>query len=145
MRRPSNNPLVGVIACALFSGCTPRSLVVNALAGSLSADSGIGDTFASDDDPELVRHAIPFGLKTMEGLAAEQRDHIGLLTSLASGFTQYAYAFVQADAEKAEIEGRVTEARPIRERASRLFLRAREYGLRGLDARHGGLRRTCAA
>ena len=27
-----------------------------------------GDAYATDDDPELVRDAVPFGLKTMEGV-----------------------------------------------------------------------------
>ena len=33
--------------------------------------AGTGSTFASDDDPELVGEAVPFGLKTMESLLAE--------------------------------------------------------------------------
>jgi predicted anti-sigma-YlaC factor YlaD len=99
-----------------------------------------GSTFATDDDPELVREAVPFGLKTMEGLLAENPRHVGLLTSLASGFTQYAYAFVQQDAELADLDGRLEAARAGRDRARKLDLRARDYGLRGLEVRHAGLR-----
>ena len=47
-----------------------------------------GSTYATDDDPELVRGAVPFGLKTMEGLLAENPDHEGLLRALAGNFTQ---------------------------------------------------------
>ncbi len=115
-------PLAGCRGVAL-------SLAANAVAGS-------GTSYASDDDPELVRQAVPFGLKTMEGLLEEKPRHAGLLTALASGFTQYAYAFVQAEADLQDLEGRLDAARAGRDRAKKLFLRARDYGLRGLAARH---------
>ncbi len=119
-----------VILCAL-AGC--RSV---ALSFAADAAAGSGGTYASDDDPELVRDAVPFGLKTMEGLLAEKPRHEGLLASLASGFTQYGYAFVQTDADLADLDGNLDRARAGRTRARSLFLRAREYGLRGLDVRH---------
>lgn len=126
--------LAAALALAL-AGC--RSLATGALADALA--SGGGGTYASDPDPELVREAVPFGLKTMESLLPEQPRHLGLLTALCSGFTQYAYAFVQQDADAAELAGRSSEARVRRARARALFLRARDYGLRGLEVSHPGL------
>lgn len=122
-------------------------LVLQPLAGCVSiarrfaADAAAqsGTSYASDDDPELVRDAVPFGLKTMEGILQEEPEHEGLLLALSSGFTQYGYAFVQADADLADLEGKLDQARAGRERASRLYLRARDYGLRGLDVRHSKL------
>jgi predicted anti-sigma-YlaC factor YlaD len=105
-------------------------------AGALTSG---GDAYASDDDPQLVREAVPFGLKTMEGVLEAEPEDEKLLAALASGFTQYGYAFVAADAEEADLAGRLAEARTLRERSRRLFLRARDYGLRGLEARHRGL------
>jgi predicted anti-sigma-YlaC factor YlaD len=90
---------------------------------------------AQDDDPELVRDAVPFALKTMEGLLEQKPDHAGLLLSLSSGFTQYAFAFVASPADAADLKGDLAGARAGRERARRLLLRARDYGLRGLDVR----------
>ena len=124
------------------------SLTVISLAGCRTAALGLvsdalvqsGSSYAADDDPELVREAVPFGLKTMEGLLAENPRHLQLLTALASGFTQYAYAFVQQDAELADLDGRLDAARTGRERARKLDLRARDYGLRGLEVRYPGLR-----
>jgi TRAP transporter T-component len=108
---------------------------------SLVADAAAstGDTYAAEDDVELVRLAVPFGLKTMEGLLESQPRHEKLLTALAANFTQYSYAFVHTPAEEADWAGRYAEARPGRDRARKLFLRARDYGLRGLDVRHEGL------
>jgi predicted anti-sigma-YlaC factor YlaD len=124
--------LVVLFACA----CSPRRIAVNAIADALS---GGGDVFASDDDPELIRDAVPFALKTMESLAQEEPKHVGLLTALCKGFTQYGYAFVQAEADAAELDGKVSVSRPLRARAGRLYKRGVRYGLRALDARHPGL------
>jgi len=126
-----NAALAAVLALSL-AGCSIRSMATGALADALS--SGGGGAYASDPDPELVRDAVPFGLKTMESLLEEQPRHVGLLTALASGFTQYAYAFVQQEADAAELAGRSAEARTRRRRARELYLRARDYGLRGLEA-----------
>ena len=127
--------LVPLVALLSLAGCGAAASRV--VADALS--SGTRSTYAEDDDPELVRAAVPFGLKTMEGLLAEHPEHLGLLTGLASGFTQYAYAFVQQDADEAELTGKSGPARELRARAKKLYLRARDYGLRGLEARHQGL------
>jgi predicted anti-sigma-YlaC factor YlaD len=105
---------------------------VNKLGDALAAG---GTTFASDDDPELVKAAVPFSLKLMESLLAESPRHPGLLFASASGFTQYAYAFVQQEADELEDQD-VAAARALRARARRLYLRARNYGLRGLEVRY---------
>jgi predicted anti-sigma-YlaC factor YlaD len=127
-------PIALALLAPAASGC--KTVVVSYAA---DAASSTGTTYASDDDPELVRDAAPFGLKTMEGLLERTPKHEALLTSLAGGFTQYGYAFVQAAADQADLEGRMEQARAGRERARKLFLRAREYGLRGLDVRHPGM------
>jgi predicted anti-sigma-YlaC factor YlaD len=99
-----------------------------------AASSG-GEVFARDDDPELVRDAVPFALKSMESLLASTPEHKGLLTALCKGFTQYAVAFVRQDAE----EERDPDARRAgMERSRRLLLRARAYGVRGLSAGREG-------
>jgi len=129
------SPLI-LAACFLLAcsplACSPRSYVVSRMADA--ASSG-GDVFARDDDPELVRDAVPFALKAMESLLASAPDHKGLLTALCKGFTQYAVAFVRQDAEEAQDPG---VRRDGMERARRLLLRAKEYGVRGLSIRRAG-------
>lgn len=123
-----------VLALGLGTGCSARRIAVNKLGDALASG---GSTFTSDDDPELVKAAVPFSLKLMESLLAESPKHKGLLFATSSGFTQFAYAFVQQEAD--EIEGEdFARATAMRERAKRLYLRARNYGLRGLDASHPG-------
>lgn len=116
-------------------------MAVNKVGDALA---GGGTTFSSDDDPELVKAAVPFSLKLMESLLAESPDHKGLLLATSSGFTQYSYAFVQQDADEIEAADFAT-AEAMRNRARRLYLRARNYGLRGLEAAHPGFTNALAA
>src|SRR5499427_10412553 len=81
------------------SGCSIKKMAVNKVGDALA---GGGTTFASDDDPELVKAAAPFSLKLMESLLDENPHHKALLFATTSGFTQYAYAFVQQDADELE-------------------------------------------
>ena len=125
----------------LGSGCSVKRMAVNKVGDALA---GGGTTFASDDDPELVKAAVPFSLKLMESLLNESPRHEGLLLAAASGFTQYAYAFVQEDADETEDKD-LAAAEEMRGRARRLYLRARNYGLRGLEVRHKGFEKALRA
>jgi predicted anti-sigma-YlaC factor YlaD len=127
-----------LLAGLLVSGCSIKKMAVNKLGNALAQG---GTVFASDDDPELVRQALPFSLKLMESLLAESPRHEGLLFATASGFTQYAFAFVQQDAEELEDKD-FQGAEAMKVRARRLYLRARNYGLRGLEARHAGFEKA---
>ena len=127
-------PLAG-IALAALAGCTSvNRMAVNRLGDALA---GGGTVFASDSDPELIRDAAPFSLKLMESLLAENPQHAGLLAAAAGGFTQYAYAFVQQDADELESTD-LAAATARRIRARGLYLRGRDYGLRGLEVAHPG-------
>ncbi len=123
-----------LVLALLLSGCSIRKLAINALGDALAQG---GDVYARDDDPELVASAVPFGLKTVEALLAEAPTNRGLLLAAASGFTQYAYAFVQMPADYVEASD-LARATAQRARARRLYKRALSYGLRGLDAGHAG-------
>ncbi len=124
------------VLAAVLPGCSLRSIAVNSLGNALARG---GSNFASDDDPDLVGQAIPFGLKTMEGLLLEAPRHRGLLLATASGFTQYAYGWVQLEADLGEAQD-LAKATAMRDRARRLYLRALDYGLRGLEVDFPGLR-----
>ena len=112
----------------LLTGCI-KSMAVNALGDALAQGGG---TYARDDDPELVRDATAFGLKTMESLLDAQPDHLGLHLAAARGFTQYAYAFLSSEADYLEASD-YPRAAELRKRARKLFVRARRYGLEGLS------------
>jgi predicted anti-sigma-YlaC factor YlaD len=117
------------------TGCV-RRYAINKLGDALARS---GDVYASDNDPELIQSAAPFSLKLIESLVAESPRHSGLLLAAARGFTQYAYAFVQEQADEVEDQD-LARATALRNRARTLYLRARDYGLRGLEVRHRGFR-----
>jgi predicted anti-sigma-YlaC factor YlaD len=119
----------------LLSSCSVQRFAVNKAGDALSGDSS---SVARDDDPEFIRAAAPFSLKLIESLLARSPRHQGMLLAAASGFTQYSYAYIQLDAD--QIEDRdFDRSVQLRQRAKRMYLRARDYGLRGLEVRHGGI------
>ena len=137
--RPSLVPwaalCVVLLAWIAGSGCSLlRWYAIDQLANAVAHSD---TTWSSEEDPDLVKAAAPFSLKLMESVLAETPQHQGLLSAAASGFTQYAFAFVQQDAD--ELEARdLAAAEALRTRAKRLYLRARNYGLRGLAVNHPG-------
>ncbi len=123
------------LAVALAAGgCSLQNWAVDRAGDALAGNSTV---IARDDDPELIRAAVPLSLKLMEALLEKNPRHPGLLLATASGFSQYSYAFVQQDAERLEDTDQAA-ALQQHARARRLYLRARDYGLRGLATRHDG-------
>lgn len=136
--------LVPVLTVAFLlsggTGCSIRQLAMNRIADAMA---GSGTTYSADNDPELVRDALPFTLKLMETILAGNPNHIGLLTSLANGFTQYGYGFIEQEAERVEDDD-LERARQLQERAAKLYARALGYALRGLEVRHAGFTNALA-
>jgi len=132
-------PLITLAACALvLSACSPKTVIVNSVGNALAGESS---SWGRDDDPDLVRDAVPFALKTIESLIEQSPNHTGLLLAASSGFAEYSYAFVESDADY--IEGTdLAAATALRARAGKLYRRAREYGLRGLEVGSPGFRST---
>ncbi len=122
------------LLCASGVGCSLNKIAVNKIGNALAKG---GDTYASDDDPELIKAATPFTLKLMESLLEQSPKHKGLLLGTSSGFTQFAYAFVHQEADELE-DIDLAAATAGWDRAARLYLRARDYGLRGLEVEHEG-------
>ena len=123
--------VVLVASCSL--ACSIKGLVVESVGKGL-ASSGV---FASEEDYDLARDAAPFGLKTMEALHNEAPDDVDILVGLASGFTEFANAFVAQEADRLA-DTSLEAAQVQRARARRFYLRARQYGFRGLEVRHPG-------
>ncbi len=126
--------LVLALLATALAGCSVKRTAVDIIGDALSGGAGV---YASDDDPELIREAIPFALKTYESLLEVSPEHRGLLLATAKGFTGYAY-LLHEQADRIEALDRA-RARALRARARKLYLRGRDYGLRGLTVAHAGL------
>ena len=127
---------VALLALTLLAGCSIKKMAIKTVADSLAEGSS---SYTTDEDPELIRDALPFGLKTLEGLSAELPTHRPLLRSLASGFTSYAVGFLVPEIRPME-EIDLERAREQRVRARQMLLRARDYALRSLDAEYPGFK-----
>ena len=123
------------LALILSSGCSIKTMALNSLADTLAE---LGTVYASDEDPELVRDAFPFSLMTAETLLQSSPRHPGLLLSACSGFTGYANLFLQTDADLVEWED-YEAAVELRDRALRMYVRARDYCLRRLELDYPGV------
>ncbi len=131
---------IGLLGVTLLTvtGCSLRQMAINTLADALAGSS---ESFTSDEDPELVRDALPFALKTIETLLAEAPDNRGLLISACQGFVLYGAGFVGFEAERLE-ESNYRESKRQRERSLKLLLRARGYCFEALDLAYPGARQA---
>lgn len=125
---------VALLAAGL-SGCSIKGMAVNAVANSLAAPS---DVMTRDNDPELIRDAIPFGLKTYESLLESVPKNQPLLIATCSGYTSYAYGFVQTPAELQQFTDRSLSRAGI-DRALNMYLRAKGFCMRALELRYPGI------
>jgi tetratricopeptide (TPR) repeat protein len=137
MSGPLARAAVALLVFAALPACSVRRVAINAVGNALAEG---GSTYGRDNDPELVWAAVPFGLKTVEGLIDEAPRHKGLLFAATSGFVQYGYGKVQQDADFIEATD-LARATELRTRARKLYLRALGYGFRGLEVDFPGLRR----
>jgi hypothetical protein len=119
--KKNKRKLVFILLLGLFSS----SCVKLALNFSPSLISNFTKTLFEECDPELAKHSLPADLKLMEGLLKNDPKNSQLLTSLCMGFAGYAMLFVE-------------DENP--ERASRLYLRARRYGLLAVGYHNSALK-----
>jgi len=102
--------LTGVVL--FFSGCVKLALRL-----SPSLIPSFTEAIFEECDPGLSKDAIPANLKILEGLLKNDPGNKRILTALSMGYAGYSMLFID-------------EYDP--ERASALFLRARNYGIQAL-------------
>jgi predicted anti-sigma-YlaC factor YlaD len=129
------------VVLATAPGCALKKMAMSTVADSLAKS---GDGFAADNDPELIRAAVPFSLKLVESLLVELPRHRGLLLTACSGFTQYGYAFVESDAERIK-DSDYRRFVSLQDRSRKMYLRARDYCLRSLGLKYPGIAARLAA
>jgi predicted anti-sigma-YlaC factor YlaD len=117
-----------------LSACSARQLIVRSMANELATQAQ-----SQEDDLVLAREASAFYLKLSESLLREVPDNAPLSEAVATGFTQYAYAFVAFDADR--LESRDSKgAQVLRERAARLYARAQRHAMAALEVQQPGFR-----
>lgn len=126
-----------LLTAPLPAGCSlVTGVAVNSLAEVLAEGEAV---YRSDEDLELVGSALAFNLKTLETLLLANPEHDGMLLSAAKGFLLYTYGFVEPQRFELDFT-QFEEEQAIRARAARLYARAADFGMRGLELRHPGIR-----
>lgn len=125
---PRRGSLLAVLTLAgLLAACSPRQLLVQGVADALATQGQ-----ADEEDLALARDASPFYLKLSESLLKESPGNLKLAQSVASGFTQYAYAFVASEAERLAATD-AKQAHALNERARHMYLRAHRHAMTALE------------
>lgn len=119
----------------MLGGCSVKQFAIKQVGSALA--SSAGGAFAAESDPEFAGQAVPFSLKLIETLIWEQPNNDELLLAAAGGFTQYAFVWVQQPADFIEADD-FAAAQHGHLRARNFYLRAHDYAMRGLAARHEG-------
>ncbi len=119
--------------------CSPRALIVQGVVSELASQGQ-----APEEDLILAREASAFYLKLLESLLRETPGHGPLAEAVAAGFTQYAYAFVQFDAERLDVND-AKAAQKLRERAARLYRRAQRHALNTFEQQTPGFTKSLAS
>jgi predicted anti-sigma-YlaC factor YlaD len=125
----------GAVMVITLSGCS----FISNKATKMVADtlSSPGTSMTSDNDPELVRDAVPFALKTYESLLESLPKYVPLLRATCSGFTSYAYGYLATDADAVRYTDR-SAATAIEDRTLKMYMRAHGYCARALEERFKG-------
>jgi hypothetical protein len=117
----------------VLAGCAPQTLLLRGVADQLSFQGS-----AAEDDLGLAREASAFYLKLAESVLIQTPGHLPLAAAVAGGYTQYAYAFVEFEAERIESKD-AKAARLMRERAARLYARGHRHAMAALAQQSPGL------
>lgn len=119
---------MSIIVCTFFLGaCDLGKVTVGTTAKVLKRAQ---PALQQESDYDLAARALPGTLKTVEGFWFVDQDNELLTGILAEGFCQYGTGFVEDEWEIAEIERRLDDAAYQAARATKMFIRCTNYGLR---------------
>jgi len=130
---PSLQPLVTLLIVAfLASGCGPILKRVTVASATEIFQDGM-EAFYREGDLILAEQALASNVKLLEIFLQASPENPELLLQATQAFGAYAFAFVE---DKIEVHRGDRELSLLHtERARRLYLRARDYGLRLLKLR----------
>jgi hypothetical protein len=87
-------------------------------------------SLAMESDVVLAREAAPGQLKTVEGFLLATPDNETIIGILAQGYCEYAFGFLEDDIEVLDMEGKTDQMEAVSKRATGLYLRCMNYGLK---------------
>ncbi|MBI4511244.1 MAG: hypothetical protein HY698_16545 [Deltaproteobacteria bacterium] len=111
----------------LGNGCNMVKLTADQTANVLQVAA---PSLNMESDVQLAREAAPGQLKTIEGFLLASPDNPKIIAILAQGYCEYAFGFLESDAEELVMARKDEEATLVIGRATGLYLRCMNYGLK---------------
>ncbi len=105
----------------------------------LMAGDESSELFTGDNDPQLVKDALPFILKMYEMLAEKNPKNSDLLLSTGKTFVMYSNIFIQTPANMLPDEQYLDQFKMLR-RSKKMYQRGVEYILRAIELKHKNFR-----
>lgn len=133
--KPGDRTFLAIVLLG-FSGCSMTKLAVDTQGDVMALASPV---IEEQTDYEVARYAIPSSLVQAEGLLRVSPGNEQLLLLSAKGWGSYAYGFVEDDMQRAELAGDLEAADVARDRAKKMYLKAKGYGFALLEARASGI------
>lgn len=124
-----------LFAALLFQSCSISNLAMKSVSSSLSNQQST--VFTGEDDPELVKDALPFTMKLYETILEKDSTNPDIFLSTGKLFCLYAQAFILFPADTLP-DSMAIQKKAMKKRAKKLLLRSRDYVLKGLELRHPG-------
>ncbi len=112
----------------MLSSCSFKSIALNITADLFEEGQS---AFEEESDLQLAEQSMGANLKVLEALLKSSPDHEGLLVLLSKSYGGYSFAFVEDAYDELKTENE-TRAGFHKERASRFYLRARNFSFRVL-------------
>lgn len=122
-------PLLFFYSSALIlSSCSFKSIALNVTADLFEEGQS---AFEEEGDLQLAEQSMGANLKVLEALLKSSPDHEGLLVLLSKSYGGYSFAFIEDAYDELKTENE-TKAGFHKERASRFYLRARDFSFKVL-------------
>jgi hypothetical protein len=122
---------LGLLALAALPACNMVAFTTNTTSKVLRVAS---PALNQENDYDLAKAAAPASLKTVEGFHLASPDNEILMTILARGYCEYTFGFIELDMMKARAAGDDETADHLVRRATNLYLRCMNYGLKILGS-----------
>ena len=131
--------ILPVLVLILLSSCASIEKAGINMISDVMAGDGSSELFTGDDDPELVKDALPFILKMYEMLIGKNPDDPDLLLATGKTFIMYSNVFIQTSAAMLPDEQYMEQFKMLN-RSKKMYQRGTEYVLKALELKHEGFR-----
>jgi hypothetical protein len=115
------------VAALAFAACNMTAFTANQTSKVIKAAS---PSFQQEPDVDLARAAAPGQLKTVEGFHLASPENDVFIKILAQGYCEYAFGFLEWEVLQARAKGDADAELHYTKRATGLYLRCVNYGLK---------------